>query len=77
MERYGINEQMSEFRVWGGSRGPVFPYRLQCHTCGFERADDSDSSPRCPKCGGHSWERFASPGSLLTNNDQYNSNATL
>ncbi len=30
-----------------------------CHYCGFSPDDGVAVAPACPKCMGHSWERFA------------------
>jgi hypothetical protein len=35
--------------------------RLNCHYCGFEPEDHVVAPSRCPKCLGHSWERFVRP----------------
>jgi predicted Zn-ribbon and HTH transcriptional regulator len=70
MKQFGSNEQLSESRVSSGSRGPVFPYRLQCRACGFEPVDAMTSPRRCPKCDGRAWERFTVPRSLLMCADQ-------
>ena len=51
-------------------RNPTFPYRLQCRACSFEPADVLEAPPRCPKCAGSAWERFAMPRSLLMYADQ-------
>jgi rubrerythrin len=37
---------------------------LICHYCGYE-PPGLPASGRCPKCGGHSWERFAISRRLL------------
>lgn len=65
MEKFGSNEQFSEYNASSALQSPAFPYRLQCRTCGFEPLDAITPPPRCPKCSGHSWERFAFPRSLL------------
>jgi hypothetical protein len=70
MERFGSNEKASESRAAVGMESPAFPYRLQCRTCGFESTDAINPPPRCPKCAGHSWERFVFPASLLTQANQ-------
>jgi hypothetical protein len=74
MERFGSNEQLWESRVSSGSRGPAFPYRLQCRSCGFEPEDAITRPRRCPKCHGSAWERFAFPRSLLTTAERCTSN---
>jgi len=30
-----------------------------CHYCGFDPDGGVPADGACPKCGGHSWERFA------------------
>jgi hypothetical protein len=44
----------------------VFPFGLQCRSCGYE-PEDPVVAPRhkCPKCSASSWERYTRPGSLL------------
>jgi hypothetical protein len=76
MGPFGMDEQKPEFRVANGWPSGMFPYRMQCHSCGFEGTDVLAPPPYCPKCGGSAWERFASPKSLLLNTDR-NSNDTL
>lgn len=44
---------------------------LQCSSCGFEPEDMVSPPHTCPKCHGHSWERFARPGSILANAERY------
>ena len=46
-------------------------FTLQCRSCGFEPEDVVVPPPCCPKCHGESWERFAKPGSILTNANRY------
>jgi hypothetical protein len=70
MEQFGSSEQKSELLASSGSPGPGFPYRLQCRSCGFDPRDVIVPPPRCPKCAGHSWERFVFPGSLLMHTDR-------
>ena len=36
--------------------------KAQCRCCSFEPEDPFLLPPRCPKCHGSSWERFARPG---------------
>jgi len=75
MERFGSFEQLSESRVSSGLRGSAFPYRLQCRACGFEPVDAIIGPPRCPKCHGSAWERFAFPRNLLMNADRRANNS--
>jgi len=37
---------------------------LNCHYCGYSPST-VPADLLCPKCGGHSWERFAIPTRLL------------
>ena len=55
-----------EDAVGGGDRFAVppslsMPKRVFviCHYCGYGPDGDVPSEGLCPKCGGHSWERFA------------------
>jgi hypothetical protein len=77
MEPFGINEQKSEFRVASGWASPTFPYRTQCHACGFEPTDVFAPPPCCPKCGRSAWERFISPRSLLMNANRSKNDALV
>jgi hypothetical protein len=70
MERFGSYEQLSESRISSGLRDSAFRYRLQCRACGFEPVDAIIGPPRCPKCHGSAWERFAFSRSLLMNADR-------
>ena len=65
MEQAVSNGPLSASHATLRSQRRAFPYRLQWRACGFEPADAIVSPPRCPKCLGGSWERFALPGSLL------------
>ncbi len=48
-------------------------FELQCHSCGFT-PENTVTPPRlCPKCHGNAWERFARPGSILSNADRFES----
>jgi len=38
---------------------------LICHYCGYSPDGDVPESGACPKCGGHSWERYALPEPLV------------
>jgi hypothetical protein len=70
MERFGSKEPVLEAVASGGLQIQAYPYRLQCRECGFEPVDAMALPPRCMKCGGNSWEQFASPGSLLVSADR-------
>jgi hypothetical protein len=73
MEQFRTYEQLSESR---GSRGPIFPYRLQCGARAFEPVEAITHSLRCPKCHGSAWERFAFPRNLLMNADRCANNSS-
>jgi rubrerythrin len=75
MDHYESDERQRETRVWSGLRGPVFPYRFECRTCGYGPPDGIAAPKQCPKCFASGWERFALPGSLLTNIDRYKGSA--
>ena len=32
---------------------------ILCHYCGYDPEEGIPAGGACPKCGGHSWERFA------------------
>ena len=70
MELFGSSERTSESPESSGGPGPNFPFQLQCRTCGFEPIDVIAPPPCCPKCTGHSWERFAIARSLLMHADR-------
>ncbi len=46
-------------------------HQTQCRNCGFEPSDGLTPPRRCPKCSGTAWERFAMPGSILSNSARY------
>jgi hypothetical protein len=46
-------------------------FSLQCRACGFEPEDVVVAPRLCPKCHAKAWERFAKPGSILTNANRY------
>jgi hypothetical protein len=46
-------------------------FQLQCRCCGFEPEDVVVPPRVCPKCHGEAWERFARPGSILSNANRY------
>ncbi len=55
-----------------GGRFPVPPSLSRpkrvfviCHYCGYGPDGDVPGDGLCPKCGGHSWERFALPEPLV------------
>jgi hypothetical protein len=38
---------------------------VNCHYCGYQPAGDVPEDGLCPKCLGHSWERFTLPEPLV------------
>jgi len=56
-------ETAARFRVPPSQAGPKRVF-LNCHYCGYEPSVVPDSGV-CPKCGGHSWERFTVSARLL------------
>jgi len=55
--------EMADFRVPPSLAGPKCVF-LTCHYCGY----DPPTVPPgglCPKCGGHSWERYALSARLV------------
>jgi hypothetical protein len=76
MQQFGSYEQLLESRVSSGSRGPAFPYRLQCRACSFEPFDAITRPLRCPKCAGSAREQFAFPANLLVNADRRVNNSS-
>jgi hypothetical protein len=75
MEKFGSNEESSESRASSRPNNSLFPYRMECRTCGFEPLVGNAPPSRCPKCGGHSWQRFVFPRSLLMHVDRKGSNS--
>ncbi|MGA2233628.1 MAG: hypothetical protein ABSH22_22195 [Tepidisphaeraceae bacterium] len=65
MERFGSTDHQFKSLASSPSENLVFPYRLQCRACGFEADNGIVPPPRCPRCTGSAWERFALPRSLL------------
>jgi hypothetical protein len=56
----------SDFRVPPSLAGPKRVF-LTCHYCGYGPPEVPDSGV-CPKCGGHSWERYALSARLVPEN---------
>jgi hypothetical protein len=71
MERFAAHGQFLTYDPFLVPPKRTEVFQLQCRSCGFE-PDDMVVAPKvCPKCHGESWERFARPGSILTNADRY------
>ena len=71
MERFGSEGHFATYDPVRSMSERTVVFQLQCRSCGFE-PEDVVSAPRlCPKCHSESWERFAKPGSILTNASRY------
>ena len=71
MERFASDGHYATYDPFRTTPARVEVFQLQCHNCGFEPQDTVVAPKVCPKCHGESWERFAKPGSILTNADRY------
>ena len=71
MERFAAEGNFVTYDAHRQEKPLVGVFTLQCRSCGFE-PDDAVIAPHvCPKCHSKSWERFARPGSILSNADRY------
>lgn len=71
MDQFGAQGSFATFDPFKVAGPSSMVFTLQCRSCGFE-PDNAVTAPKCcPKCMGKSWERFARPGSILTNADRY------
>ena len=71
MERFAAEGNFVTYDAHRQQHPLVGVFTLQCRACGFE-PDDAVVAPRlCPKCHSKSWERFAKPGSILSNANRY------
>ena len=71
MDRFASEGNFATYDPFNRAPERVAIFTMQCRSCGFE-PDDAVIAPRvCPKCHGESWERFARPGSILTNANRY------
>jgi rubrerythrin len=57
------SEQIPDFRVPPSLAGPKRVF-VACHYCGYGPSV-VPADEVCPKCGGHSWERYALSTRLL------------
>lgn len=55
--RMDIRDQQ-RFRVAPSKAGQKRIF-VNCHYCGYTPPEDAVLTKPCPKCGGHTWERFA------------------
>ena len=71
MERFASEGHFLTYNPIQRATDRVAIFTIQCRCCGFE-PDDTVVAPKlCPKCHGESWERFAKPGSILSNANRY------
>ncbi len=61
--RPGEPEPRPHFRVPPSLAGPKCTF-VSCHYCGYG-PEVIPEGGTCPKCGGHSWERFALSARLV------------
>jgi hypothetical protein len=71
MERFASDGRYATYDPFRTTPPRVEVFQLQCRNCGFEPQDIVVAPKVCPKCHGEWWERFAKPGSILTNADRY------
>ena len=71
MQRFASEGQFATYDPFSRQQEPVGIFQLQCRCCGFEPEDVVVPPRSCPKCHGESWERYARPGSILTNANRY------
>ena len=71
MERFASEGRFATYDAFRSVPKRVDVFQLQCRCCGFEPQDVVVAPKVCPKCHGEAWERFAKPGSILTNADRY------
>lgn len=71
MERFASHGQFATFDPFRSVPKRIDVFQLQCRSCGYEPEDVVVAPKVCPKCHGEAWERFAKPGSILTNADRY------
>jgi len=71
MQRFASEGQFQTYDPFARPNDRVGIFQLQCRCCGFEPEDVVVPPRVCPKCHGEAWERFARPGSILTNANRY------
>ena len=71
MERFAAEGSFLKYEAHRGHEPMVPIFTLQCRACGFEPEDAVVAPHSCPKCHSKSWERFAKPGSILSNANRY------
>ncbi len=71
VDQFAAEGQFTTYDPYRVDMPTAVVFQLQCRSCGFE-PDDAVVAPRlCPKCHSKSWERFAKPGSILSNANRY------
>ena len=71
MEHFASEGHFATYDPYARPDTKVEVFTLQCRSCGYEPEDTVEAPRYCPKCHGKSWERFARPGSILSNADRY------
>lgn len=71
MQRFASEGHFATYDPFAQPAQRVEVFTLQCRACGFEPEGTVEAPPCCPKCHSKSWERFARPGSILSNADRY------
>ncbi len=71
MEQFASQGQFATYDPYAAVPQTQTVFQLQCRSCGYEPEDTVVAPRHCPKCHSKSWERFARPGSILTNADRY------
>ncbi|HEX4124348.1 MAG TPA: hypothetical protein VHY37_06440 [Tepidisphaeraceae bacterium] len=71
MERFSSQGQFASYDPHIAAVKSIGVFTVQCRSCGYE-PEQVVTPPRiCPKCHGTAWERFARPGSILSNAERY------
>jgi rubrerythrin len=71
MQRFASEGRFATYDPFARETDRVGIFQLQCRCCGYEPEDVVVPPRVCPKCHGEAWERFARPGSILTNANRY------
>jgi hypothetical protein len=66
-DRFISDGQYATYDPFRPTAARVSVFRTQCGTCGYEPPEPDTPPHKCPKCRERRWERFALPGSILTN----------
>ena len=71
MQRFASEGHFATYDPFAKPVERVEVFTVQCRCCGYEPENVVEAPHVCPKCHSKSWERFARPGSILTNADRY------